>query len=91
MSTRRDRVLRAAVPGCVPAADFWPRFQAAAPFILRVGLAVAVGWFGLYGTERRLAAATHSRVYLLRQLALAVKLVACFAAFEAGPLRAHLE
>jgi len=79
--------------------EFWPRFPAAAPFMLRVGFRVAVWtltWMPLfkrgYGhpfhllsearRDRYLAEASRSRAYLLRQMVLTVKVLACFAFFS---------
>jgi hypothetical protein len=89
-------------------ASFWPRFHAAAPPLLRLGLRAAVWAFafaplflrgrlcffsGLPEGEQDavlLRAAGHRR-FLLRQMALVVKAVACFAYFQDPSARAAVE
>ncbi len=92
----------------VDMAPFWPRFQAAAPPLLRHGLRASVWlltwlpliWPGCWRTfgglndERRdrfLVAVAGSRFFLLRQVVLAVKLVACLAGFHGPAVRIGLD
>ena len=108
----RDAILAAMIPSTpetrargIPAfqgidlSEFWPRFAAAAPILLRAGVRAAVWtltWAPLfkrgYGhpfhvlpesrRDRYLAEASRSRTYLLRQMVLTVKVMACFAFFS---------
>lgn len=69
--------------------EFWAELEDSAPLILRAGLRVAAwtlgSWLSLWPREeraQRLAPLAGSRSYLVRQLVLSAKLVACFAYFR---------
>ncbi len=84
-------------------AAFWTRYEGAAPFMLRIGLRLAVAaltWMPLcrYGrpfhrldADRQdafLARQNSSRLYIVRQLVTVVKLIACFAYFRDPTIQA---
>lgn len=88
-----DALLEGVMPGAMLGPErgdprFWLEFERAAPPILRAGLRAAAwllgAWLSRLPVEargERLAALARSRSYLVRQLVLGAKLVACFAYF----------
>ena len=88
--------------GDLDTAGFWERYPTAAPPLLKLGFRAAIWAFGLWCLARHrsgpaavsiedrgqlLADAATSRFFLLRQLALVVKLIATLAAFRDPAVR----
>lgn len=84
---------------------FWREYQATAPPLVRFGLRASVWlltWLPLgklrpfhrlpaAARDRWLNRAARSRFYLLRQLVMTVKMIACLAYLTDGDVRAQLE
>lgn len=102
----RDTIFAAALPADADLQDFWPRFAAAAPWTLALGLRAAVwllwlcppalglgprsfGQLTLAERHRVLERCAESPLFLPRQLAEIIKVVASFGYFSSADVRAR--